>query len=234
MPCRRSSGVFTNLPRAVRALRRRMGWTQSVLGARIGASRQLISRIERGDLAAIPVGKLRKVAAELDATLSVQIRWRGEELDRLVDAVHAGLQQATSGLLISLGWLVRVEASFNHYGDRGRVDIIAIHPTLRTVLVIEIKSGLGDLQETLGRLDVKVRLGRRIADDLGWSDVSAVVPVLVIGDTRRARSVVARHDALFQRFTIRGRAALAWLRRPHGGAPTGLLWFANVPDSRPV
>jgi len=123
-----------------------MGWTQSVLGARSGASRQLISRIERGDLAAIPVGTLRRVAAELDGTLTLQIRWRGEELDRLVDAVHARLQQATSGLLLSLGWLVRVEVSFNHYGDRGRVDIIAIHPTLRIVLVIEIKSGLGDLQ----------------------------------------------------------------------------------------
>jgi transcriptional regulator with XRE-family HTH domain len=211
-----------------------MGWTQSGLGTRIGASRQIISRIERGDLAAIPVGTLRRVAAELDATLSLQIRWRGEELDRLVDAVHAKLQQATSELLISLGWLVRVEVSFNHYGDRGRIDIIAVHPTLRIALVMEIKSGLGDLQETLGRLDVKVRLGRRIAQDLGWSDVAAVVPVLVIGDTRTARAVVARHDALFQRFDVRGRSALAWLRRPRGGAPTGMLWFANSQNSHPV
>lgn len=223
--------MFTNLPRAVRALRRRMGWTQSMLGARVGVSRQLISRIERGDLAAVPIGTLRRVATELDAALSLQIRWRGEELDRLVDAAHASLQQATSALLISLGWLVRVEVSFNHYGDRGRVDIVAIHPTLRIVLIVEIKAGLGDLQDTLGRLDVKVRLGRRIADDLGWSDVSAVVPVLVIGDTRAARSVIAHHDALFQRFTVRGRSALAWLRRPRGGAPTGMLWFAKSQDS---
>ena len=208
-----------------------MGWTQSTLAARIGASRQLVSRIERGELAAIPIGTLRRIATELDATLSLQVRWRGEELDRLVDAAHARLQQATSELLMSLGWLVRVEVSFNHYGDRGRVDIMALHPVLRIILIIEIKSGLGDLQDTLGRLDVKVRLGRRIADDLGWSDVSAVVPVLVIGDTRTARSVVARHDALFKRFTVRGRAALAWLRRPHGGAPTGMLWFANGQDS---
>lgn len=141
------------------------------------------------------------------------------------------MQQATSELLMALGWLVRVEVSFTHYGDRGRVDIIAIHPTLTIVLVIEIKSGLGDIQETLGRLDVKVRLGRRIANDLGWSEVTAVVPVLVIGDPRTARTVVARHGALFQRFTMRGRAALAWLRRPHGGAPTGMLWFANGQDS---
>jgi hypothetical protein len=79
---------------------------------------------------------------------------------------------------------------------------------------------------------VKTRLGRRVALELGWSDVAAVVPVLVIGDTRTSRSVVARYDALFQRFSLRGRAAVAWLRRPRGEAPPGLLWFANGHDSR--
>jgi transcriptional regulator with XRE-family HTH domain len=224
--------VFTNLPRAVRALRHRQGWTQSALGARIGVSRELISRMERGDLAGVPVGTLRRVATELDATVSVQIRWRGEELDRLVDAQHAKLQQAASELLLSLGWVVRIEVSFNHFGDRGRIDILAKHPVMRILLVLEVKTGLGDLQETLGRLDVKTRLGRRVALELGWSDVAAVVPVLVIGDTRTSRSVVARYDALFQRFSLRGRAAVAWLRRPRGEAPPGLLWFANGHDSR--
>jgi transcriptional regulator with XRE-family HTH domain len=198
-----------------------------MLGDRIGVSRELVSRIERGDFAAVAVGTLRRVAAELDASVSVHLRWRGEELDRLIDQVHAEFQQATANLLLSLGWLVRPEVSFNHYGDRGRVDIIAYSPGLRIVLVVEIKSGLGDLQDTLGRLDVKVRLGRQIAQELRWSDIAAVVPVLVIGDTRQGRSVVARHDALFGRFETRGRAALAWLRRPRGAAPTGLLWFAR-------
>lgn len=188
--------------------------------------------MERGDLAGVPVGTLRRVATELDATVSVQIRWRGEELDRLVDAQHAKLQQAASELLLSLGWVVRIEVSFNHFGDRGRIDILAKHPVMRILLVLEVKTGLGDLQETLGRLDVKTRLGRRVALELGWSDVAAVVPVLVIGDTRTSRSVVARYDALFQRFSLRGRAAVAWLRRPRGEAPPGLLWFANGHDSR--
>lgn len=89
--------MFTNFPRAVRALRQRSGWTQAILGAHIGVSRQLISRIERGDIAGVPVGTLRRLAAELDGTLSMQLRWRGEELDRLVDAAHASLQQATAG-----------------------------------------------------------------------------------------------------------------------------------------
>jgi hypothetical protein len=33
---------------------------------------------------------------------------------------------------------------------------------------------------------------------------------------------------------MRGRKALAWLSRPVGTLPMGLLWFVDVPDSRGV
>ena len=180
------------------------------------------------------VGHLDQIAAALGATLHVQLRWRGEALDRLVDAAHASIQQAAAEQLAAIGWIIRPEVSFNHYGDRGRVDLMAWHPPLRLVLVTEIKSGLGDLQETLGRLDVKTRVGRVIAGELGWFDVTAVVPALVIGDSRAARRAVAEHDALFARYAVRGRHALAWLRRPASPLPTGLLWFAERPDPQRV
>lgn len=190
--------------------------------------------MERGELAGMTIARVNRIATTLGASVSVQVRWQGDQLDRLVDAAHAALQQAVAELLIGLGWMVRVEFSFNHYGDRGRVDILAFHPLLRALLVIEIKSGLGDMQDTLGRLDVKVRLGGVLAREAGWSDVSSVVPALVIGDTRTARNLVAAHGALFARFDVRGRAALAWVRRPVGPSPAGLLWFATRQDSRQV
>jgi len=220
----------TNIPRSVRFLRLRKGWPQRMLGAVAGVSREMISRMERGELSGMTLGSIEQIARALGASVSLQIRWHGEQLDRLMDAAHAAIQQSVAELLNGLGWIVRVEVSFNHYGDRGRVDIVAFHPALRILLVIEIKSALGDLQETLGRLDVKVRLGRQVARDLGWNDVAAVIPVLVIGDSRVARRTVAAHAALFAPFSLRGRLALAWLRRPTS-TPTGLLWFANRPDS---
>ena len=177
---------------------------------------------------------VERIATALGASVHLTIRWQGEVLDRLLHAAHAALQQATATLLTALGWELRVEVSFNHFGDRGRIDLIAYHPRLRIILVIEVKSGLGDLQETLGRLDVKVRLARIIARDLGWTDVSAVVPVLVIGDTRAARRTIASHEALFARYALRGRSALAWLRRPAVPMPTGMLVFMKRPDSRHV
>jgi hypothetical protein len=195
-------------------------------------SRELVSRLERGQLRGVTIESLDRIAMALGASVQVQLRWRGEGLDRLMDAAHAAMQDATASLLTELGWSVRVEVSFNHYGDRGRVDILAFHVATRLLLIVELKSALSDLQETLGRLNVKVRLGRALARDLGWTDVGGVVPALVIGDPRRSRQTVAAHPALFDRFELRGRAALAWLRRPRSPHPSGVLWFAKIPNSR--
>lgn len=193
-------------------------------------SRELVSRVERGALRGMTVGSIERVAAALDASVSLTLRWNGEQLDRLIDARHARIQAATASLMEAHGWQVRAEVSFNEFGDRGRIDVLGYHPDRRALLVVEVKSGIGDLQETLGRLDVKARLARRVARDPGWPDAVAVVPALVIGDSRRSRRIVAEHAALFGRFTVRGRTALAWVRRPMLPGPAGLLWFAERAD----
>jgi transcriptional regulator with XRE-family HTH domain len=224
----------SNLPRAIRHLRRRRGWRQADLGARARTSDATISRLERGVVRGLPLGLIERVATALDATVDVTLRWEGEQLDRLIDSAHAYLVQQTASMLVAFGWVVRPEVSFNHYGDRGVVDLLAFHPSVGAVLVIEIKSIIGDVQATLGRLDVKARLARSLAESVGWSPVRAVVPALIFGDRRSARRTVATHDAIFGRYGVRGRSALAWVRRPVLPAPSGLLWFVNVPDSRGV
>lgn len=216
----------TNVPRAICHLRRDRGWTQEQLGHRAGISRAAVSRIERGLVTATTVGTLDAVIRALGAALSVQVQWHGERLDRLMDAAHAELQERVAQLLASAGWIVHVEVSFNRYGDRGRIDVFAVHPALRIALVIEIKTGIGDIQETVGRLDVKARVARTVARDLGIGELAAVVPALVLANSRPTRAVVARHAAIFERFSLRGRAARSWIRHPSGTLPRGLLWFA--------
>jgi transcriptional regulator with XRE-family HTH domain len=225
--------VRSNLPRAVRHLRRRRGWRQLDLADASGVSRQVVSRLERGEsLGTLKLRHLSRLADALDASVDVTIRWRGEELDRLIDSAHAELQQSTVRLLEGLGWATRVEVSFSHYGERGRADILAWHGGRRVLLIIEVKSAIGNLGETLGRLDVKVRLGSVLSGTVGWPSALDVIPVLVVGDSRRARREVSEHDAVMSRFGLRGRQARAWLRRPAEFTPTGLLLFAKVPNSR--
>ena len=176
------------------------------------------------------MGTIERVMEALGATMDVTVRWHGERLDRLVDAGHAAIVERTTAHLASLGWLCRPEVSFNHFGDRGLVDVVAIHVATRMVMIVEVKTAIGDVQAMLGRLDVKARLGRTIAESVGWTDARAVAPAFVIANTRTARRCVLRHEHSFRRYSLRGRSALAWLRNPRLPAPSGLLRFVNVPD----
>ncbi|HLE59835.1 MAG TPA: hypothetical protein VJA85_09335 [Candidatus Limnocylindria bacterium] len=220
----------TNVPAALRTLRRRRAWRQADLGRRAGLSRDPVSRAERGDLNGLTVGSLSRLVEAVEATLIVEVRWRGADLDRLVDREHAAAQETAARRLAAAGWLTSAEVSFNHFGDRGRCDLVAWHPATRTALIVEVKSRLGDVQETLGTLDVKRRLGSVIAERLGWPRPARVVAALALIDLRSTRRVLAEHESLFGGFRLRGRSALAWLRAP-ATDPGGVLWFELLSDS---
>jgi hypothetical protein len=198
-------------------------------------SRQTVSRIERGALKSVAVGRLEGVATALGATLVIDVRWQGEQLDRLIDAGHAALEEAVAGRLQSCRWKTAVEVSFNHFGDRGRADVLGFHPASGTLMVVEVKTRIVDIQDLLGRLDVKVRLGPQLATSQGWPPPRRTLPAVVSADLRSARRIVAVHPQLFARFGVRGRAVLPWLMDPVSDPRgTGLLWFATLPDSRAV
>jgi hypothetical protein len=120
------------------------------------------------------------------------------------------------------------EVSFNVYGDRGRVDVLAYHPVLRILLIVEIKTRMTDAQEVLGRLDVKRRTGPEIARERGWQ-VAATLPMLLVTESSTARRRLAAHAALFASLSLRARAAMAWLRHPRSPAPTGILVLVSPP-----
>ena len=220
----------TNVPIAIRSLRAHHRWRQRDLAARAGLSRDAVSRVERGRLNGATFATVARLAAALDATLVVEIRWQGADIDRLVDRRHARLQELAARRLTLAGWMTRVEVSFNHYGDRGSCDVVAWHPSTQTLLVVEVKSRLGNVQDTLHRLDVKARLGSVIAEQLSWPQPGSVARALVVADERTSRRVVARHETLFASFATRGRSAVRWLRRPTPGS-RALLWFQPLPDS---
>jgi transcriptional regulator with XRE-family HTH domain len=58
---------------AIRALRRRRGWTQQRLADVVGVSRPVIGRIERGGADRVTVLTLVRVAAALGASISVRL-----------------------------------------------------------------------------------------------------------------------------------------------------------------
>jgi transcriptional regulator with XRE-family HTH domain len=155
--------------RIVRALRHRLELPQREVGRRAQSSQNLVSRIERGRVEAVSVGRLRRVLAVFDAELVLFVRWRGGEVDRLLDRAHAGLGERVSAILSDLGWEVVAEVSYAEFGERGSIDLLAWHAATSTLLVIEIKSELTSIEETLRRHDAKTRLAPKIASDrFGW------------------------------------------------------------------
>lgn len=211
------------LGRVARVLRVRDRLTQESLATRAGVSRRAVSMLERGRALALRLGTLDSIFRALGARLDVRPFWNGPELDRLLDGAHASLGASVKRRLERWGWVVRVEVSYSRYGERGRIDLLAWHPPTGILVVIEIKTDLVDVQDLLGSLDAKVRLARYVVKEFGW-DVRSVVPAVVFLEDRTIRNRVAGLDALFDRFSVRGRAATAWMRRPTA-PPTGLLWF---------
>ena len=164
----------------------------------------------------ITVGKLRRIVSAVGADLVLLVRWRGGELDRLLDEGHATIVGAVAALLSTLDWIVRVEVSFAVYGERGSMDLVAWHPANQTVLVGEIKTEIASVEEeTLRRHDAKMRLASRIVEDrFGWS-AHATSGLIILPDTSTARRQVARHEDVFAiAYPVRGRALAAWLRAP--------------------
>jgi hypothetical protein len=178
------------------------------------------------DAQQLRIRAIEAVIGAVGARVDIRLLWNGPELDRLFDVGHAAMSAAVKRQLERLGWIARVEVSYSRYGERGRMDLLAWHPQSRSLLVIEIKTELVDVQDLLGTLDAKARLAPGVAHDLGWH-VGPVIPAIVFAESRTTRDRVARLGTLFDRYAVRGRAPTAWLRRPVG-APSGLLWLTGA------
>jgi hypothetical protein len=130
-------------------------------------------------------------------------------------------------------WEVLPEVTYSIYGERGSIDILAWHAETRTLLVIELKSELTSIEETLRRHDAKVRLAPRIASvRFGWRPAS-VARLLVLPEGRTARRRVERHSALFARsYPERNRVVRTFLGRPAAftgsGRFGGLLFLSSI------
>ncbi len=200
---------------ALRTIRIRQRLTQAGLASRAGVSRYVVSAVERGRLASIPVINLRAIASALDARVALAVRWQGGDLARMVNARHAALHESIAILFDGLDdWITEPEVSFSIYGERGVIDVLAWHPRRRALLVIELKTEIVDVNELMGSVDRKRRLAQRIAIDRGWDPVT-VSTWVAVADVRTNRRALARHaTTLRAKFPADGRTIRGWLADP--------------------
>jgi hypothetical protein len=107
---------------------------------------------------------------------------------------------------------------FSIYGERGTIDILAWHAATGTLLVIELKTELVDVQELIGMIDRKRRLAAQIALDRGWRARTVATWVVISQDRTNRRRVSAHRTVLRAAFPQDGHRVRAWLRAPAGPA----------------
>ena len=189
---------LVRLGTALRTIRMHRGLRLDDLAARSGISRAVIARFERGEATGSSLRTLDALARALEATVDVFVRWHGADLQRLVNAEHGAMHESVAGLFGSLdGWEFVPEVSFSIYGERGVIDWLAWHAATRTLLVIELKTAIVDVNELLGTLDRKRRLAVRIARDRGW-DPALVSSWLIVSERSRNRAAVRHHRRLLR------------------------------------
>ncbi len=215
----------------VRRIRIRKGLRQCDLAPATGLSPATISRIERGHIDSLSLKTLRAVAAHLDIRLDLVPRWRGGDLDRLLNSRHSWLHELVARDFGGRGgWIFRPEVSFSEFGERGVVDILAFHPGRRALLVIELKTDIADVNDLVGTIDRKERLARKVAAKLGWTvpPDATVSAWIIVAPGRTNRRRVQAHGAMLRAaFPADGRAIKGWLDVPDRAIRCLSFW----PDS---
>ena len=190
-----------------------------------------MSRIERGDSGRMARHTVGRVLQAVGADVVTIVRWRGGQLDRLLDEGHAALVGATSDLLRRHGWQVLTEVTYAEWGERGSVDILAWHAATGRLIVIEIKTEIASAEELLRRHDEKVRLAPKLARDRIGVTPRSVARLLVLADRTSNRSRLARLEAsVGATYPARGAAVRRWIADPSATAAMHGLLFLREPD----
>jgi transcriptional regulator with XRE-family HTH domain len=218
---------------ALRAERIRRRLRQCDLAVLAGVSATVVSRLERGEFDRMSLSALRGVATKLGVSLELVARSAGNELDRLINARHAALgEQVAPWIARQPGWVVAAEVSFAIYGERGVIDLLAWHPATGSLVVIELKTAIVDVDDLLGTFDRKRRLAVRIAAGRGWN-ARSVSGWLIVGDSRTNRRRVAEHRTLLGTALPRdGRSLAPLFLHPERGPESGVAFWTNLPGAK--
>jgi len=138
------------------------------------------------------------------------------------------MTEIASRLLLDSGWEIRPEVSFSWYGERGVVDIVAWHAATRTLLIVELKTELVDVNRLLEVTHRRRRLAATICEPFGWRPAYVGSWVLVSESRTNRRRLAAVRTAVRAALPSDGHVVRRWLARPSG--PLDALSFLTDSD----
>jgi hypothetical protein len=179
----------------------------------------------------ISLRALRRITAAVDVRLDLDARWRGGELDRLIDSRHAAMAARAADYCAGCGWLTAQEVTYAFYGERGSIDLLGLRPDIAAAAVMEVKSEITSWEEAQRRFDQKVRLLPKIVFERhGWRP-RTVGKILILDDTMTNRRRVAAAGATAgHSYPSRTRAVRRWLAETDGNLAG--IWFLSSSTER--
>lgn len=221
--------------------RRRRGWSQVALAARVGLSQSTISLVELGHGGSLSLDAWQRIGLALDRPVRIELSRDARE--EPADAGHLAIQE----LVMRLGRAAGSRATFElptrpskpaHSTDVGLRDDRA-----RRLMLVECWNSIGDVGAAVRSTNRKRAEAEGLAAVIGGGrpaasrghrldgpdepgEPYAVATVWVVRATRRNRELVARYPELFaSRFTGSSRA---WVNALTNGSPPptdlGLVW----------
>ena len=102
-----------------RAVRIRKHWRQVDVARAAGLSQSMVARAEDHRIVGLRLEIILRIATVLDIRLDFLPRWRGGELDRMLNAGHAAMHEQVATMFAATPeWLFRPEVSFAVIGRR--------------------------------------------------------------------------------------------------------------------
>ena len=217
----------TKVGAKLRLARLRRSLRQADVALAAGISRNTVSKAELGQLGRLSVDVIDRLTDALGVWLELDVRSRDSDLDRGLNARHALLGERVMAWIVGRpGWSAVPEVSFAIGRESGVIDILAFHVPSGQLAIIELKTGIYDVDEILGTLDRKERLAGSVARRQGWVVRGTSVWLIVAESSTNRRRIAAHRTLVGSRLPAHGHAFRRWFRSPSGGV-RGVAFWSN-------
>jgi len=191
--------------RTIRSARLARRWSQRRLAALSGCSQSEISRVERGAIVDLTIRRATRILRALGVEPELNLAVPRIETASQKDRAHARCVGAVARRLVKAGFVIATEVEVGGPRWRGFVDVLAIHPVARLLLVIEVKTELDDLGALDRQLGSYVGAAWSAASARGWRPRGATGIAVVLATDENDRRLRMNRELIDAAYPLRSR-----------------------------
>jgi len=202
---RATSDLLNHIAVVVRTTRAGLRWPQRRLARQSGCSQSDIARIERVAKPELSLRQATKVLRALGIEPVLQLNPPRIAAPPVRDRGHARMVGAVARRLRRAGFLVATEVEVGGTRWRGFIDVLAMHPGARLLLVVEVKTVIDDIGRTDRQLGAYVESAWAAAQLLGWRPRAATGLLVVLATDENDQRLRVHRELIDVAFPLRAR-----------------------------